>query len=96
MVGLQLRYNEYNLTMDEIVEIKQLCNSFGVRPVCSIDYDEINSNNEMITFDFGADIKRKDAFKRGLLRLLDNNINLGHTPRRPDYNHRAACPWVQS
>lgn len=95
MVGLQLNYNEFNLSTDEINGIKKLCNSFGVRPACSIDDETWPLNDEMITFDFGDDIKRKAAFKRGMLRLLRNNTNLGTTERIPDHR-RVSCPWVET
>ena len=100
MVGLKLSYNDFNVTTDEILNIKKLCNSFGIRPVCSIDNSGINE--QKIVFDFGNDIKRKDVFKRGLMRLLkhtedlgDIRPNIGHKLSRLHYTRRTPCPWIR-
>ena len=100
MVGLQLSHDDFNLTTDEIFKIKKLCESFGIRPVCSINNSGINE--QKIVFDFGDDIKRKNVFKRGIMRLLEHiedrgDIipNMRHKLPRLYYTRRTLCPWVR-
>ena len=99
MVGLILSYNDFNVTTDEILNIKKLCNSFGIHPACSIDNSGINE--QKIVFDFGNDIKRKDVFKRGLMRLLKHTEDLGYISYigrklpRLYYIRRTSCPWIR-
>ena len=101
MVGLQLSHDDFNLTTDEIFKIKKLCDSFGIHPVCSIDNSGVNE--QKIRFNFGCDTKRKEVFKRGMMRLLKHTEdrgdiipNIRHKLPRLYYTRRISCPWVQS
>lgn len=99
MVGLKLSHDDFNLTTDEIFKLKKLCNSFGIRPVCSIDSSSVNE--QKIVFDFGNDIKRQDVFKHGLMRVIEHiedhsDISyIGRKLPRLYYTRLTSCPWVQ-
>ena len=99
MVGLQLSHDDANLTTDEMFKIKRLCNSFGIRPVCSIDASRVNE--QKIEFYFGCDIKRLNVFKRGLMRMIEHiedhsDISyIGRKLPRLYYTRRTPCPWIR-
>lgn len=99
MVRLQLSHDDFNVTTDEIVKIKKLCNSFGIRPVCSIDNSGINE--QKIEFYFGCDIKRLNVFRRGLMRRIEHieyhsDISyIGRKLPRLYYIRRTSCPWIR-
>lgn len=100
MVGLILSHDDFNLTTDEIFKIKRLCNSFGIRPVCSIDNTGVNE--QKIRFNFGYDIKRLNVFKRGLMRLIEHiedrgvlESYIGRKLPRLYYTRRTSCPWIR-
>ena len=100
MVGLQLSHDDANLTTDETFKIKRLCDSFGIRPVCTIDTSGVNE--QMIEFNFGYDIKRLNVFKRGLMRLIEHiedrgvpESYIGRKLPRLHYTRRTSCPWIR-
>ena len=99
MVRLKLSYNDFNVTTEEISQIKKLCNSFGIHPVCSIDASRVNE--QKIEFYFGCDIKRLNVFKRGLMRMIEHiedrsDISyIGRKLPRLYYTRRTPCPWIR-
>ena len=93
MVGCQLRHNFDNLSLSEILEMKKLCISFGIKPSCS---KMEHSSDELIIFDFGMDVKRRDVFRKGIVRILDRCIDLGNGKRCDDYTHGVSCPWIRT
>lgn len=86
MVGLQLRTDFDRYSMCTIIELKKLCNAFGIIPVCS----DTGSLNDM-KFHFGEDVRRQKRFGEGIARIF--NVKHDPTIRRQVFGKKISCPW---
>jgi len=87
MEGLELRTCFDDHYIYRIVDLKQLCNSFGILPRCSH-----NGSMDNMKFYFGDDKRRKDRFAEGITRIFE--IKKDVKRRRQVFGKRMACPWV--
>ena len=86
MPGLQLRTYFNNHSLWTITELRKLCNSFGIIPVCS----RTGLMDDM-KFYFGEDRRRQARFADGVVRIFE--IKRDITIRRQVFGKRMVCPW---
>ena len=86
MEGLQLRTHFNDHSLWTITELKKLCGSFGIIPVCS----ETGLMDDM-KFYFGEDTRRQIRFADGVARIF--GIKHDTTIRRQVFGKRMLCPW---
>lgn len=86
MSGLQLRTQFNTHSLQTIIDLKRLCNSFGIIPVCSG-----SGRMDDMKFHFGEDTRRQARFANGVVRIFE--VKHDTTIRRQVFGKRMMCPW---